>query len=217
MLVKAFCDGSAQPNPGIGTWGAVIYENEAVIARIGGYIGDKTTNNQAEYTALIKTMEYILSNPRFKNERVTICLDSELVVNQTMGISQCNNPTLKEYCQQAQTLREKSMFMLNLIGGSHNEAHEIAEKARERYLKISDLQERIKRAEGLLNERYDFLKGLPAGEKRNEYEQGWVNALPKYEALCDEFKALTGFPVWCKQLGKCDGCETKKRKECTGL
>lgn len=77
--IKIFTDGGARGNPGPAAIGLVIKdEKDKIIKQYSEYIG-KTTNNQAEYKALIKGLE--LAN-QFKPIEVLCFLDSELVVKQ---------------------------------------------------------------------------------------------------------------------------------------
>jgi len=73
-----FTDGGARGNPGPAGIGIVITDGEKTIESFGHYIGE-TTNNQAEYKALIAALERasILGA-----EDVECKLDSELVVKQ---------------------------------------------------------------------------------------------------------------------------------------
>jgi ribonuclease HI len=72
-------DGGARGNPGPAGIGAVLNEeNGIVIAEISKYIGE-TTNNQAEYQALIAGLE---KAKELKAEELDCYLDSELVVKQ---------------------------------------------------------------------------------------------------------------------------------------
>lgn len=77
--LKIFTDGGARGNPGPAGIGAVIFdEHENIIGEISEYIG-KTTNNQAEYKALIAGLE------KAKNigaEEIEVFSDSELMVKQ---------------------------------------------------------------------------------------------------------------------------------------
>lgn len=74
-----FSDGGARGNPGPAGIGAVLYdEHKKIIAEISEYLGE-TTNNQAEYRALIAALKRATS---LKAEEVTCYLDSELVVKQ---------------------------------------------------------------------------------------------------------------------------------------
>lgn len=78
MSHKLFTDGGARGNPGPAAIGGVIYKNEQEIANFSEYIGE-TTNNQAEYRAIIKGVELALENNITELE---CFLDSELIVEQ---------------------------------------------------------------------------------------------------------------------------------------
>ncbi|MDI3496005.1 MAG: ribonuclease [Patescibacteria group bacterium] len=76
---KIFSDGGARGNPGPAGIGAIIYDVKgAVLAEISEYLGE-TTNNQAEYRALIAALNKAKS---LKLKVVDCYLDSELVVKQ---------------------------------------------------------------------------------------------------------------------------------------
>ncbi|MDD4901684.1 MAG: ribonuclease HI family protein [Patescibacteria group bacterium] len=74
-----YTDGGARGNPGPAAIGAVL-QNEAgeTVAEISEYIGE-TTNNQAEYRAVIAAME---KAKKLGAEELQFFLDSELVVCQ---------------------------------------------------------------------------------------------------------------------------------------
>lgn len=71
-------DGGARGNPGPAAIGVVIEQNGAIIATISQKIGD-TTNNQAEYRALLAGLE---KAHELGAQEVECILDSELVVKQ---------------------------------------------------------------------------------------------------------------------------------------
>jgi len=72
-------DGGARGNPGPAGIGAVLNsEAGLVLAEISKYLGE-TTNNQAEYQALIAGLE---KAKELKAEELDCYLDSELVVKQ---------------------------------------------------------------------------------------------------------------------------------------
>jgi ribonuclease HI len=76
---KIFSDGGARGNPGPAGIGAIIYDTKGkVLAEIAEYLG-KTTNNQAEYRALIAALN---KAKNLKLKVVDCYLDSELVVKQ---------------------------------------------------------------------------------------------------------------------------------------
>ncbi|MGI6373947.1 MAG: ribonuclease HI family protein [Patescibacteria group bacterium] len=74
-----FSDGGARGNPGPAGIGAVIYnEKKEVLATISQYLGE-TTNNQAEYHALLVALK---KAQELGADQVECFLDSELVVKQ---------------------------------------------------------------------------------------------------------------------------------------
>lgn len=76
-----YIDGASQGNPGPAGIGIVIYDNRQPIKNIYKYIG-KATNNVAEYTALIYSLQEALI---LGIKNVVIKSDSELMVNQLKG------------------------------------------------------------------------------------------------------------------------------------
>ncbi|MDD5043184.1 MAG: ribonuclease HI family protein [Patescibacteria group bacterium] len=78
MKLKVYTDGGARGNPGPAGIGAVIKDLKKVLWSAGKYIGE-TTNNQAEYKALIFGLE---KAKELKAVEVECFLDSELVAKQ---------------------------------------------------------------------------------------------------------------------------------------
>lgn len=74
---KLFTDGGARGNPGPAAIGGVLTIKDKNFT-FSEYIGE-TTNNQAEYRALLKGLELALEH---KVEELACFLDSELVVKQ---------------------------------------------------------------------------------------------------------------------------------------
>jgi len=86
--VTVFFDGACEPfNPGgVATWGFVVVEQGKTVKNESGLackpFSSQATNNYAEYTALIKALEYCLE----KGYRsITVKGDSQLVVRQMIG------------------------------------------------------------------------------------------------------------------------------------
>lgn len=78
--ITLFTDGGARGNPGPAAIGAVAYDGSRQLWALKRYIGE-TTNNQAEYQALIAG----LSEINITSKHVICYLDSELVVKQLRG------------------------------------------------------------------------------------------------------------------------------------
>lgn len=76
--IHIFCDGASIPNPGVGGWGVVVYDNDQELRTAFG--GDpETTNNQMELTGLLNAIEQ--AKALSDNPAVTIWCDSQYCVN----------------------------------------------------------------------------------------------------------------------------------------
>ena len=93
-----YCDGASRGNPGPSAIGFVLYDSAgATVAAIGGFIGE-TTNNVAEYQALIGGLETALEHGVGSIE---VRLDSMLLVKQVMGEYRVKAAHLKPLQRQA--------------------------------------------------------------------------------------------------------------------
>lgn len=100
--IRIFTDGGARGNPGPAAMGGVLYDaaSGTVLDTFGIYLGE-TTNNQAEYRALIEALQ------RAKQFGATIAecnLDSQLVVEQMSGRYKVKNDGLKLLFREAQNM-----------------------------------------------------------------------------------------------------------------
>jgi len=95
--IKVFTDGAAKGNPGPAAIGIVIYdENDFILRTYKEYLGE-TTNNQAEYRALLKSLDLIkklASNIQVSFNSIEFYSDSELLVNQVNFDYQTKDPGL---------------------------------------------------------------------------------------------------------------------------
>lgn len=99
MHFLLFSDGGSRGNPGPAGCGAVITDDHGkVLKKLKKYLG-VTTNNQAEYQALILGLK---AAARLKPGKITCYLDSELVVRQVNGQYRVKKPELKPHVQWIQ-------------------------------------------------------------------------------------------------------------------
>jgi len=92
------CDGGSRGNPGPGAGAYVLTDpSGAEIEARGEYLGH-VTNNVAEYRALIAGLE---AAARHGVARLTVRMDSELVVRQMTGVYKVKHPGLKPLHEQA--------------------------------------------------------------------------------------------------------------------
>ena len=97
--MKAFVDGASRGNPGPAGYG-VHMETDREVIEIAGYLGT-TTNNVAEYTALLEALKVA------KEEGATdveIVSDSELMVKQMLGSYRVKHPNLIPLFERAKSM-----------------------------------------------------------------------------------------------------------------
>jgi ribonuclease HI len=128
-------DGGARGNPGPAAVGVVIEiieqtavsgqpsdisnlnaessKQKAIIAGFGKRIGE-TTNNVAEYTAVIEALKYLKERQRTSDKRqehttdtYEFFLDSTLVVHQLNGLYKVKEPRLRELLSVARVLEQE--------------------------------------------------------------------------------------------------------------
>jgi ribonuclease HI len=124
-------DGASQGNPGPAAIGATIKDEDGrLLASISQRIG-RTTNNQAEYRALIAALEKAIS---LEARRVDIRLDSELVVRQVEGRYKVRKATLRPlYLRVGELLGRLEGFTLTHVPREQNtEADRLANAALKR-------------------------------------------------------------------------------------
>jgi ribonuclease HI len=97
-------DGASRGNPGEAAYAYVIELPDGQVIEDAGKIGTKT-NNQAEYTALIRALEHALElGPHYQ---VVVNTDSDLLVNQMNGRFAVKKEGLRDLVAEAQELRRK--------------------------------------------------------------------------------------------------------------
>jgi len=98
--VALYIDGAARDNPGPAGIGIVLKEGDRVVAEIGEYIG-RTTNNVAEYRALLRGLE----EAKARGARaVDVRSDSELLVRQLKREYRVKSPDLSPLYLEANRL-----------------------------------------------------------------------------------------------------------------
>lgn len=123
-----YIDGGSRGNPGPAGIGIIILDSKRKkLKEIFKYIGE-TTNNIAEYTALVHGLEEALM---LKADEVVINMDSELVAKQISGDYKVKNVDIKPLFERALgILRKFSSFEIKRIDRSKNkEADRLANKA----------------------------------------------------------------------------------------
>lgn len=102
-MIYTNSDGGSRGNPGPGAIGVLVRQNDEILIRSSKFLGERTTNNEAEYEALILALELSSS----VSDTVTCVLDSELVVKQLLGEYRVKNHRLLPLFRKVQKLQER--------------------------------------------------------------------------------------------------------------
>ena len=127
MLLTARTDGASKGNPGPAGIGFTIEKDGVVLEESCEYTG-KTTNNIAEYTALVAAVKRM---KELGATDVIIYSDSELAVKQINGIYKVKNKGLKPlYSEVTKLLEEFDSFRVIHVPREENStADRLANKA----------------------------------------------------------------------------------------
>ena len=101
MKLTIFTDGGARGNPGPAASAAVL-KNQAgeIVATTSRYLGE-TTNNQAEYTAIILGLE---KAKELGATEIDLFMDSELATKQLNGQYKVKNPEIAKRFMEVKNL-----------------------------------------------------------------------------------------------------------------
>jgi ribonuclease HI len=118
ILLKLYVDGASRGNPGPAGIGFLIMDEDgSLVVEEGQYIGE-TTNNVAEYRALIAGIRAAISH---RPEEVRAFSDSQLLVRQINGEYRVRHENLIPLYQEAMTLiGELPRFQLSHISRREN-------------------------------------------------------------------------------------------------
>jgi ribonuclease HI len=104
---KIYCDGGARGNPGPAASAFIVEKDNKIIYEQSRYLG-KTTNNVAEYTAVLMALRWIDKNiEREIFTTINFFLDSELVVKQLKGLYKIKSNNLKPLIYSIKVLENK--------------------------------------------------------------------------------------------------------------
>lgn len=94
-------DGASRGNPGPASYGYIIKNSDGVILHQEGQAIGINTNNVAEYSGVLKALEYINEHYAEKApHKIEVVADSQLIIRQLAGLYKIKNPTLKIIYQQ---------------------------------------------------------------------------------------------------------------------
>ena len=101
---KLYFDGCSKGNPGKAGAGAVIYKNNMEVFSISIFVGEKETNNVAEYTGLLIGLKEAV---KLGIKDLVVNGDSQLVIKQMKGEYQVKAPNLIKLFTEAKQLEKE--------------------------------------------------------------------------------------------------------------
>jgi len=102
--LDVYTDGGCRGNPGPSASGFVIMTADEQIVEEGGKFLGHTTNNQAEYQAVVLALE---AAKKYGKPKLNVYLDSQLVVNQLNGIYRLKSKDLYPIHQRIKELAKE--------------------------------------------------------------------------------------------------------------
>ena len=132
--ITAHCDGGARGNPGPAGFGAVIQDaNGKMLGELSEFLGIQT-NNFAEYSGLLATLDFALSRG---HRKLRVISDSELMVKQIQGKYQVKSPGLRPLYEQAKKkiVQLEGFQIAHALRHKNKEADRLANEAMDRGMK----------------------------------------------------------------------------------
>jgi len=115
-------DGGSRGNPGPSAIGVVITTPDGRhIESFGKYLG-VTTNNQAEYQAVIAGL---MAAEKYQPQKLEFFLDSELIVKQLTGVYRVKNAELRPHFQKIHKLTAGLAVGFHHVLREHNQLADI--------------------------------------------------------------------------------------------
>ncbi len=136
MHFTIYGDGGSRGNPGPAGSGAVIRNASGeTVATVSEFLG-VTTNNVAEYTAILRALEKLsaMLESKAKDAEVRVCMDSMLVVRQMKGEWKIKHPNMKPLAARVGELTQlfKSVSFEHVYRENNKDADALANEAMDR-------------------------------------------------------------------------------------
>lgn len=106
-----FTDGGSRHNPGPAASAYIIKTSSGKIIHQSGHFLGQATNNQAEYQAVVYSLEWLSEN-HYQNTRLDYFLDSLLVVNQLSGLYKIKDQILLKSVNKIHELVSRNLYQV---------------------------------------------------------------------------------------------------------
>lgn len=196
-MIEVFCDGLCEPyNPnGTATYGFVIYENGKKIHENCNVIGSGKgmTNNIAEYTGAIKSLEWLKDKELTKD--IVIKSDSQLLIRQLNGQYAVRSSNLQPLFAKVKKLLKsfKKVKFVWIPREQNEEADSLSRKAYNQFMQTSRLQ----KAKNISLEK---IKKIDYNRYSIQGTKEYIVDLTKDTCTCPDFKKHQRVNVECKHI-----------------
>jgi ribonuclease HI len=117
-VMEIWTDGASRGNPGAASIGMVFGQQDSVLLCAWGEVIPNCTNNVAEYTAVIRALEYAVN---WGIDKISLRIDSELVARQLTGQYRVKSEDLIPLYRQIISLSRKlKLFQVKHIRREEN-------------------------------------------------------------------------------------------------
>ncbi len=112
MTLIGYTDGASRGNPGESGIGVILRDEQGAVVYSGsGYIG-RTTNNIAEYQALLACLKKAIA---LRASKLIVHSDSELMVRQMRGEYRVKDKNLQRHFSEAKRLVSTAPFAFEIV------------------------------------------------------------------------------------------------------
>ena len=125
-ILQIYTDGASRGNPGPSAYAFVFVrkEDKQIIYKEADYLGE-TTNNKAEYHAIINALEKAV---KYTRGDIEVYSDSELAIKQINREYRIKNDELQKLCDKVYSLKERYASVKFIHVPRENEFIRIADK-----------------------------------------------------------------------------------------
>lgn len=102
-VITIHTDGGSRGNPGPAACGIVVHKGTEVLYEAAEYLGT-LTNNEAEYTGVLRALEWLTRSSLSEEVSVEFYLDSKLVVEQLNKNWKIKDARMKQYADRCFSL-----------------------------------------------------------------------------------------------------------------
>lgn len=128
MQLRIYTDGLCEPNPGVGTWAFIVFNDEGdEVHHDSGVIPGQSTNNVAEYYGVGKALKWAIENHPYTE--ITLISDSQLVINQILGQWACNSPKLQPLRARCAEYLNELILQFEWVKSEDNRADQLTRDA----------------------------------------------------------------------------------------